>query len=48
MCDQQALANGIPRARLLIYPRTGHGVHWERPQRFTEDLVDFLRRPVRR
>lgn len=48
LADQQALANGIPRARLLIYPQTGHGVHWERPRRFTEDLVDFLRRPVRR
>ena len=30
---------------LLVYPDTGHGLHWERPERFTEDLVRFLMRP---
>jgi non-heme chloroperoxidase len=46
--DQTALDAGIPRSRLLVYPQTGHGVHWERPARFTADLSDFLRGHGRR
>jgi pimeloyl-ACP methyl ester carboxylesterase len=41
LSDQQALKAGIPDSRLLIYPQTGHGVHWEQPQRFTADLTAF-------
>jgi len=44
LSDQEALDAGIRRSRLYIYRQTGHGVHWERPKRFTADLVDFLRR----
>jgi len=42
--DQVELEQGIPRVTLLVYPDTGHGLHWERPERFTEDLVRFLMR----
>ncbi len=42
--DQLDLKDGIPNSRLLVYPQTGHGVHWERPERFTADLADFLKR----
>jgi pimeloyl-ACP methyl ester carboxylesterase len=40
--DQLMLDEGIADSTLLIYSDTGHGVHWEFPQRFTADLVDFL------
>ena len=46
--DQLDLEAGIPNSRLLVYPQTGHGVHWERPDRFTADLADFLKSRGRR
>jgi pimeloyl-ACP methyl ester carboxylesterase len=39
---QEALAAGIPGSRLVIYSGTGHAVHWEKPQRFVADLVQFV------
>lgn len=41
--DQQALDAGIPSSTRLVYEGIGHGVHWEDPERFTDDLVDFMR-----
>lgn len=41
--QQDALAAGIPNARLLVYHGAGHGLHWEEPQRFAADLVVFVR-----
>jgi len=32
---------GIERARLRIYPDTGHALHWERPARFARDVEEF-------
>ncbi len=32
----------LPRARLVVYPETGHAVHWERPERFVEELAAFV------
>ena len=32
----------LPRARLIVYPETGHAVHWERPETFVEDFRDFM------
>ena len=40
--DQQALDAGIPDSTRLTYEGIGHGVHWEEPQRFTDDLVGFI------
>lgn len=40
---QDALVAGIPKARLLVYPETGHALHWEQPERFARDLLAFLR-----
>ena len=37
------LAAGIPGARRVIYERTGHMVNMERPRRFTDDVLTFLR-----
>lgn len=44
LSDQHDLDAGIPDSRLLVYPQTGHGVHWERPEQFTADLAEFLKR----
>jgi pimeloyl-ACP methyl ester carboxylesterase len=40
--DQQTLLDTIPRATLKVYPETGHALHWERPERFTRDLLAFI------
>jgi pimeloyl-ACP methyl ester carboxylesterase len=39
---QDRLQARIPGARLIVFPETGHAVHWERPERFAEDLRGFL------
>jgi non-heme chloroperoxidase len=40
--DQGALLAAIPHAVLVVYEGTGHGAHWERPERFARDLVRFV------
>ena len=40
--EQEALAAAIAGAQLVVYPGTGHGVHWEEPERFAADLVAFI------
>jgi len=39
---QQALNEAIPHSTLIVYPATGHSLHWEWPQRFVDDLHAFL------
>lgn len=41
--DQDALVATIAGARLLVYAGAGHAVHWEEPERFASDLLDFVR-----
>lgn len=41
--DQETLLKNIPHATLKAYPETGHALHWERPERFTSDLLVFIR-----
>lgn len=41
--DQELLLKNIPQAQLKAYPETGHALHWERPERFTTDLLAFVR-----
>jgi len=40
--EQDALASAIAGSRLVVYPRAGHNLHWEEPQRFASDLVSFV------
>jgi non-heme chloroperoxidase len=42
--EQDALVQAIRGAELLVYPETGHALHWERPARFASDLHAFLER----
>lgn len=40
--DQYILKNEIKRSTLLIYKGVGHAIHWEKPNRFTNDLIRFI------
>ena len=40
--EQKRLAGAIPGARLTVYADTGHGPHYERPDRVAADLEAFL------
>lgn len=42
--DQDLLVKTIPHATLKAYPETGHALHWEEPQKFTDDLLVFIRK----
>ena len=41
--EQERLRQGIARSTLRVFEDTGHAVHWERPERFADELVAFLR-----
>lgn len=40
--DQYRLLAAIPDSSLKIYDGAGHAIHWEQPQRFATDVVDFV------
>ena len=40
--DQHIMKAAIKNSSLLIYNETGHAIHWEVPERFVNDLVDFI------
>jgi non-heme chloroperoxidase len=39
---QDVMTANIRKAKLLVYERTGHALHWEHPQRFAADLSEFI------
>jgi pimeloyl-ACP methyl ester carboxylesterase len=39
--EQDALLAAIPSAKLRTYPRAGHLVHWEHPERVADDIAAF-------
>ena len=41
--EQERLRQGIGSSTLRVFDDTGHAVHWERPERFADELVAFLR-----
>lgn len=45
--DQHTLASRIKNARLIVYEGTGHALHWEEPERFATDLVNFINKIIR-
>lgn len=40
--QQDRLVGAIPGAELLVYPDTGHDLHWERPESVAYDLAAFI------
>ena len=40
--EQQKLVTAIPAAALKIYTGVGHGVQWEVPEEFANDLNEFI------
>ena len=39
--DQERLLARIPDAELRVYEGGGHALHWERPERYANDLAEF-------
>jgi non-heme chloroperoxidase len=44
--EQEALVRAITDARLVIYSGAGHPLHWEEPERFSSDLVTFIKNHI--
>ena len=44
--EQEALVRAITDARLVIYSGAGHPLHWEQPERFSSDLVNFIKNHI--
>jgi len=45
--DQDLLVKTLVKPTFSAYPETGHALHWERPERFTRELLAFIEgRPV--
>jgi pimeloyl-ACP methyl ester carboxylesterase len=42
--QEDLLLSKITSAKLKVYPNTGHGLHWEKPEEFTQDLLAFISR----
>jgi pimeloyl-ACP methyl ester carboxylesterase len=40
--EQLRLVDAIPGAELIVYERTGHALHWERPARAAADVAAFV------
>lgn len=41
--ERNVLLGLLPGARLIVYEGAGHAMHWERPERFAADVVEFSR-----
>ena len=41
--EQDVLTGAIAGSRLVTYAGTGHSPHWEEPERFSADLLAFIR-----
>lgn len=46
--DQDKQLEIIENSKLLVYEGAGHGVHWEEPEKFTPDLLSFIKDDVAR
>ncbi|MCU1323161.1 MAG: alpha/beta hydrolase [Acidobacteriaceae bacterium] len=40
--DEDLLVKTLPHAKFSVYPETGHALHWERPERFTREMLAFI------
>jgi non-heme chloroperoxidase len=40
--DQELLKKNLKKSRKIVYAGTGHAVHWEKPERFAQDISEFI------
>ena len=40
--EQDLLVSELKNSTLKVYADTGHAPHWERPERYTKDLQEFI------
>jgi len=40
--DQDLFIRELKQSRFIIYPGTGHALHWEQPRQFAADLNEFV------
>lgn len=40
--DQEPLIKGLPNARFVVYPNSGHAPTWDEPEKFAKDLNEIL------
>jgi len=40
---QNTLTRAIADSKFVVYSETGHALHWEEPEHFADDLVEFTR-----
>jgi len=43
--EQEPLIKGLPNARFIVYPNSGHSPTWEEPEKFARDLNSILSKP---
>lgn len=41
--DQENFERNLKNAKLIVYEGTGHALHWEDPERFVTDLLNFVK-----
>jgi pimeloyl-ACP methyl ester carboxylesterase len=42
--DQDTLTRALVTSKLIAYSETGHALHWEEPELFADDVVNFIER----
>ncbi|KAJ6235194.1 cis-3-alkyl-4-alkyloxetan-2-one decarboxylase [Anaeramoeba flamelloides] len=42
--DQKILNEVLDQSMLKVYKNTGHGLHWEKPEKFVKDLTHFIQK----
>lgn len=40
--EQEPLLKGLPIAKFIVYPNSGHSPNWEEPEKFSKDLNQIL------
>lgn len=40
--DQKEISSVIPNSEFKVYPGNGHAIHWEEPERFSADVIEFI------
>jgi pimeloyl-ACP methyl ester carboxylesterase len=46
--DEDLLVSKLAHPKFIAYPETGHALHWEQPERFASDLLNFIENRIRK